>query len=225
MVSADVSKPETFKKGSGVFDGVYGVFLVTNFWDPSSMFKEVEQGKQLVDAAFECGVQHVIWPALPNVAKETDNKIHVPHFTDKALVAEYVLAKGFKYTSFAMPAFYYQNFASFFPPKEDKGVLVFTIPATDSISMYDVEDTGGVVHTMFSHPHHWGHGNFVACSGDHLSPEAIVATFAKISGKQARLNTVTTTQFAQFGFPYVERAPPRARDAARRATRRATPHY
>ena len=46
MVAADVSSPASFAKGKGVFDDAYGAFLVTNFWDPSSMGKEVEQGPQ-----------------------------------------------------------------------------------------------------------------------------------------------------------------------------------
>lgn len=38
---------------ASVYQGVFGVFLVTNFWDPSSMGKEYEQSVPVIDAAFE----------------------------------------------------------------------------------------------------------------------------------------------------------------------------
>lgn len=36
---------------ASVYQGVYGVFLVTNFWDASSMGKEYEQSVPIIDAA------------------------------------------------------------------------------------------------------------------------------------------------------------------------------
>jgi len=111
MVHADFNAPKTFAKGTGVFDGAYGVFLVTNFWDPSSTRKEDEQGKHLVDVCAECNVKHLVWSSLPNVTKLSHKKYDVPHFTDKALVAEYIEKhkQQFAHVTFVMPAFYYRT--------------------------------------------------------------------------------------------------------------------
>ena len=127
--------------------------------------KRALSGKNLVDAAFACGVQHCLWPALSNTLKEAN--INVPHFTDKAIVADYIVAKGFKFVSFPMPgqwevneffffffvlafeqvvfvpvAFYFQNFLSTMAPKWDGDTLVFSVPETETLTMFDVEDTG-----------------------------------------------------------------------------------
>merc|ERR1711907_107114 len=76
VVQADISDPASFAKGSGVFDGAWGTFVVTNFWDPNSMGKEEQQGKALV-----------------NAEKVSGGTIDVLHFTAKGKVWEYVLSK------------------------------------------------------------------------------------------------------------------------------------
>lgn len=47
------------------------VFTVTNYWDKMDMKLEIQQGKNLADAAKETGVKHYIWSSLLNVTKRT----------------------------------------------------------------------------------------------------------------------------------------------------------
>lgn len=49
--------------------GAYAVFALTNYWDKMDMQVEIQQGKNLADAAKETGVQHYIWSSLLNVNK------------------------------------------------------------------------------------------------------------------------------------------------------------
>ena len=66
-----------------------GVFLMTpqlNSQDDA----EFALGKQLVDAAVEAGAGHIVFSTLENVEKVSSGKKHVPHFTNKALVADYM---------------------------------------------------------------------------------------------------------------------------------------
>lgn len=51
--------------------GTHAVFTVTNYWDKMDMQLEIQQGKNLADAAKENGVQHFIWSSLLNVTKRT----------------------------------------------------------------------------------------------------------------------------------------------------------
>jgi len=99
------------------YQGVYGVFLVTNFWDAGSMGKEWEQSIPVIDAAFAAGVKQFVYSTLPNCHKESNGKYEVDHFTTKGKVEDYVRAKGFQYTAFPAAAFLFPKFSNFFPSK------------------------------------------------------------------------------------------------------------
>ncbi|UVK41594.1 NmrA family NAD(P)-binding protein [Mesorhizobium sp. AR10] len=62
VVEANLDHPETLK---AAFEGAYGVFLVTNFWEKGT--DELKQATAAVRAAKEAGVKHFIWSTLPNV--------------------------------------------------------------------------------------------------------------------------------------------------------------
>ncbi|KAJ6626353.1 hypothetical protein B0H10DRAFT_2429932 [Mycena sp. CBHHK59/15] len=103
-----VVKGDLFDKNS-VKDAIKGsdvVFGTTNFWDPTIFPAdhtgkgEIEQGKNLVDAAKEVGVKFFIWSSLPNATKESNGKYsHVCHFDNKAVIEEYLKASGVPYAS------------------------------------------------------------------------------------------------------------------------------
>jgi len=200
IVAADVSKPETY---GAIFKGAYGAFVVTNFWDPSSMGKEKEQGKALVDAAKSAGVTHFQWASLPDVEVESNHKFHVPHFTDKAKVEQYAKTVGFKYTTFPAASFYYQNFKAFFPPKKEGDTYVYTLPEAATITAFDVEDTGTAVVAAFKHPDRWNN-LYLPLSGDHASPAEYIAAIGAHTGKKTKLTSVPIEVFAKFGFPGAE---------------------
>jgi uncharacterized protein YbjT (DUF2867 family) len=202
LVAADVSKPDTY---AAAFAGAFGAFVVTNFWDASSMGKELEQGKALAEAAKKAGVQQFVYSGLPNVEAESGGKIKgVPHFTQKAQAFDYIKTLGFKFTTSVGASFYYQNFAAFFPPKkDDAGVYVYTMPATSNITAFDVSDIGGTVASVFAQPARWNN-QYLPSAGDHLSPQEYVDLIAEATGKKTKVVLVPTEQFAKFGFPGAE---------------------
>ena len=61
VVRADLDDVESLRQA---FDGAYGAFCVTNFWEHFSGAKEVEQAQNLAEAARAAGVQHVVWSTL-----------------------------------------------------------------------------------------------------------------------------------------------------------------
>jgi len=176
--------------------GCYGAFLMTNFWDPKTMNKEDEMGRKLVDAAKQAGVKHVIWSTLPNVHKISKGKYHVPHFTDKAKVEEYIREmctqgkKTFEHATFVAPAFYYQNFDSFFPPKKEGDMWVFSLPNIPRLISFNVEDTGPAVCGAFNHPDKWDMKR-IDYVGTNMPTEDYVKTYGKVTGKKCRLNAVS----------------------------------
>jgi uncharacterized protein YbjT (DUF2867 family) len=72
VVEADLDDPKSVLTA---FQGAYGVFGVTNFWE-HGYDAEVRHGKNLVDAAKAAGVKHFVWSTF---AGHSD----VPHFESK----------------------------------------------------------------------------------------------------------------------------------------------
>jgi len=200
IVQGDYTDEKAMKEG---LKGAYGFFAMTNFWDPATMGKEAEIGKKMVDFAKEAGVKHFIWSTLVNVHKGSKGKYHVPHFTDKALVEEYAHTKGFQYTTGVAPAFYFQNFGNFFPPKkDDKGTFVFTLPSREDayITACDVSDTGEAVATALNHPSEWN-GKLIPVAGSHMHPQDYFSTISKVTGVPTKFVSVSTDAFAKYPFP------------------------
>jgi len=203
MVEANIATDSADKLAS-VLKGSYGAYLLTNFWDPSSMNKEEAQGKKLVDAAKQAGVRHVMWSTLENVEKVSGSK-GVPHFTDKARVEDYIRSlqasahPAFEHATFFAPAFYYQNFQIFFPPKLEGDTVVFTLPDTKYLTAFDVADTGIAVRTALEQPKEYDLKR-IDYYGTHKSPQEYIDDFVKVTGRKAKLVAVPRDVYAKFPF-------------------------
>ena len=66
VVAADTDDAESLKR---VFDGAYGVYCVTNYWEHYSVEREQAQARNMAAAAKAAGVQHVIWSTLEDTRK------------------------------------------------------------------------------------------------------------------------------------------------------------
>jgi len=193
------------------FENSYAAFIVTCWWDKSCKGKEKDLGMLLVDAARKTGVQHLIYSTLPNVDRISKGKIHLPKFTDKALVEEHIRelqnsnSPPFKYVSFFGPSFYYQNFLKLFAPKKEGEKFVFTLPETSSLTMFDATDTGEVVAAMLSEPEKTN-GKLVAVCGIHGSPQEMFEILKRDSeyGDRLKLNLISREEYAKSGREHAE---------------------
>ncbi|CAE6385189.1 unnamed protein product [Rhizoctonia solani] len=84
------------------FQGAYAVYGVTNFWEHGEE-AEIQQGKNLADAAKTCGVRHFIWPSLPHVPI-----IEPRHWESKIKVEKYLNEIGIPTTVLLTP-FFFEN--------------------------------------------------------------------------------------------------------------------
>jgi len=98
-------------------------------------------------------VKHVIFSTLPHAKQISGGKYHVPHFDNKANIEQHMRDIGLD-SVFVSPAFYFQNWASFFPPRPNgDGTYSITLPLspTGKIAAYDVDETGKVVSHVVKH--------------------------------------------------------------------------
>lgn len=75
IVIADIDDPGSLAKA---FQGAYGAYCVTFYWDHFSPEKELDQARSMANAAKEHGLEHVIWSTLEDTRKFvplTDNRM------------------------------------------------------------------------------------------------------------------------------------------------------
>lgn len=183
---------------TNAFKGVYGVFVVTNFWEGAD---ELAQGKMAVQAAKNARVKHFIWSTLPNVERISNGKFDVPHFTGKAKVDELIKNSGFEYYTFVQPPFYFQNLTGQMgaQPQQD-GSMGWTLPidpAKKVIHMADIDDLGKVVAGAFLKPEKVGNGSYLALATELNSFNDVLDAF-KENGKEYTFNRVPGDVFSSF---------------------------
>jgi len=176
VVAADLNDKATLVNA---LKGAYGVFGVTNFWEPGVLYDgEIAQGKRLADAAKETGIQHFVWSSLDHS--------NVPHFESKALVQDYISQLGIPNTE-VLTGFYFENLGKnefgIGIKKNEKGEYHMSLPMIPSAKMpgFSVGDLGGWVLQAFLHPEKYL-GKSLPISTEFISPNEIAAVFEKVTG-------------------------------------------
>ena len=176
MVKADLNNMEELKRA---FDGAYGVFGVTNFWQKECMehiWRELEHGKNIVDASRASGAQHLIMSVVDNVDKITGGRLKVHHFTGKGQIEEYMrTVNEIPYRTYLMPSFYMENLFQFsmFQPASDKksGVLSTAVKPDSRIAMFSVDDFGISVAKAFNDKDSYNNQRMLIASEELTFPE------------------------------------------------------
>ncbi|HEV8200017.1 MAG TPA: NmrA/HSCARG family protein [Candidatus Polarisedimenticolia bacterium] len=165
--------------------GAEAAFLLTPPIAPPRT-DEFDLGKQQADVALEAGVKHVVFSSLENVDSITGGKKFAPHFTDKARVEDYIRGLPIRST-FIYMAFFYTNLVELYPPRLDGDTLVFPIylPGDFRAPFVDpLTAAGPAVLEILSHPAKYA-GQSLPVVGDILSPNEMVETFQRVTGRKA----------------------------------------
>lgn len=197
------------------FDGCYGAFIVSNFWEDLDVRHEMQTLRTIKEAAKKAGVKHVVLSTLDDsrhFVNEADNKntwkvldeelgMYVPHFDGKGEVGEEYAAElpaTLLYTTL-----YYESFINYSmgPSRQnDSDPYAITFPMADKkLSMVAVEDIGKAACAILQDDSYIG--KTVGVQSEALTCEDIAALFAKICGQPVQYNAVPTEVYASFGFP------------------------
>ncbi|XP_007519858.1 nmrA-like family domain-containing protein 1 [Erinaceus europaeus] len=206
-LGAEVVKGDLNDKASieAAFQGAYGAFVVTNFWDHLSKEKEVCQGKMVADAAKRLGLKHVVYSGLENVKRLSGGKLEVPHFDGKGEVEEYFWSIGVPMTSVRLAA-YFENFLTLWKPAKasDGDYYTLALPMGDiPMDGISVADVGGVVSSIFNSPEEF-FGKAVGLSAEALTVQQYADVLSKSLGKEVRDAKITPEAYEKLGFPAAE---------------------
>jgi uncharacterized protein YbjT (DUF2867 family) len=170
---------------AAAFAGADGAYLMTPQLLPQDN-AEFALGKQLADAAVEAGVGHIVFSTLENVQKISGGKKFTPHFTDKALVADYIRTLPVTH-SFVSLAFFYTNLLEYYVPQMEGDTLLMPIYLPEDFRAPFVDPTtatGPAVLSVLSDPATFN-GKTLPIVGDIISPREIVETFQRVTGVKA----------------------------------------
>ena len=141
------------------------VFAVTlSIYETLGKEIEILQGKRIVDAAVNEGVQNFIWSTEINANALTKGKLSVPLFDTNAEVEVYIHPQQIKSYFYAPGSSMQNNFTQFRPQKlDDNNWTIYGLCKPDKpIPLVDIqEDTGKFVAAFLEEPEKY-EGNFLA---------------------------------------------------------------
>ncbi len=200
---------------TAAFEGAYGAYCLTNFWEHFSPEKETVQGRNLANAANAAGVEHVIWSTFEDVRDSVpldDDRMptlmggyKVPHFDAKAEANKSFTEAGVP-TTFLYTSYYWDNLINFGgePQRGEDGVLSLVIPMGEKrLPGIAVEDIGKCAYGIFKEgKRHIG--NTVGVAGEHLTGAEMAAALTEAMGEEVRYYAMPYDQYRALGFPGAE---------------------
>ena len=198
------------------FEGAYGAYLVTNFWEHMSAEREKAQAANLARAAGHAGVQHAIWSTLDDTREcipldddrmpTLQGSYNVPHFDAKAEADHFFTEAGIP-TTFLRTTFYWENLlGNFAPQRGEDGTLQLSFPmGTSRLSGIAVDDIGKTALAILSRGTDLI-GATVSIAGEHLSVGDMAAAVTEVVGVPVEYLPLTPDAFRALGFPGADEA-------------------
>jgi uncharacterized protein YbjT (DUF2867 family) len=212
VVAVDVDNEESLRKA---FDGAYGAYCVTFFWEHFMVEKEMAQASAMARAAKQAGLRHVIWSTLEDTRQWVPlddhrmptlmGKYKVPHFDGKGESNRFFAELDLP-TTFLLTSFYWDNLIHFGmgPRKGPDGKLVFTMPMGDKkLPGIAAEDIGKCAYGIFKGGAQYI-GKTVGIAGEHLRGNQMAAALNKALGKEVAYNAIEPEAYRALGFPGAE---------------------
>jgi len=207
LVQANLDDVESLKKA---FAGVYGVYGVTNFWEYMNVEHELEQVKNLAQAAKAAKVKHFIWSTLDDtrllVPLDDDRmptlmgKYKVPHFDGKGEGNQIFTDMGVP-TTFFNTTFYWEDFIGFgMEPKRRDGKLTLTLPMDNQrLAGIAIKDIGLCAYEILKRGKEFI-GKTVNIAGEHLTGQEMAAQMSKALGEEVVYQSITPAEYRDLGF-------------------------
>jgi len=134
LVTADVYDPSSLDRA---FAGVHGVFAMIEDGSPKRKIEfedhlkhVLKAGRNILDAAKSCRVQHLVFSSLPNLTSASNSSLtKVFHFDYKHEVAQWMLDELPDTTTILYPAYFFTNlFWQQYCRREADGTVRFCSP-------------------------------------------------------------------------------------------------
>ncbi len=174
VVAGDLDDIESLLR---VMDGTQGVFSVQNWWETGAQ-REIQQGKNVAEAARQSGVQHLVYSSVGGAERNAA----ITHWQTKWAVENHIRELGLPAT-ILRPAGFMENY--YIPAVEKAligGRLIDAVRADKPYQLIATDDIGAFVSLAFAQPHRFI-GKAIELAGDELTNLQIAATFSRVMGR------------------------------------------
>ncbi|MFL6722470.1 MAG: NmrA/HSCARG family protein [Sphingomonas sp.] len=209
VVRADLDDEASIRKA---FEGAYGAYCVTFFWDHFSPERELRDAELLAKSAAAAGLKHVIWSTLEDTRELVPlddermptlmGKYKVPHFDAKGEANRFFIENNVP-TTFLLTSFYWDNFIHFGlgPQADANGDLFISFPMGDEkLPGIAAEDIGRSAYGIFKAGPSLA-GKTIGIAGEHLTGAEMAAELSRQLGSPVRYEAADPNAYRALGFP------------------------
>ena len=209
VVEADVGDQDSMNRA---FDGAYGAFCVTFFWEHFSPDQEKADAARMASAAKAADLKHVIWSTLEDTRKwipldddrmpTLGGKYKVPHLDAKG-EADEIWAESGVPTTYLLTSFYWDNLIHFgmHPQRGEDGSLSFNLPMGEAkLSGIAAGDIGRAAYGIFKKGPEMA-GRRIGIAGEHLTGKEMADALSGALGEPVTYNAVPFDVYRSFDFP------------------------
>jgi uncharacterized protein YbjT (DUF2867 family) len=209
VVAADLDDINTLLKA---FEGAYGAFCVTNFWEYLSPEREISQAERMADAAKRAGLEHVIWSTLEDSrdhVKLDDDRMptlmgryKVPHYDGKGEADKLFTERGLPVTLYRT-SFYWDNMIHFGlgPKQQPDGRVTLSLPLGDArLPGMAAVDIGRCAYGVLKRSSDFI-GKTIGVAGGFLTGAEMAAGLSKALGREVLYDDLSPEAFRNLGFP------------------------
>jgi uncharacterized protein YbjT (DUF2867 family) len=177
VVRGDLEDPPSLV---GALRGVRGVYSVQDFWSVGAR-REVQQGKNLADAAAKEGIEHFVYSSVGGAERNSG----IAHWESKWEIEKHIRKLGLPATILRPAAFMENYYIDQVEIGILKGKLIDPIRADKPYQTIAVDDIGGFVALAFSRPNDMI-GLELEIAGSELTNLQAAEVFGRVLGKPVK---------------------------------------
>ena len=177
VVQGDLEDSASLERAAS---GVYGVYSVQDFWAVGAK-REVQQGKNMADAAKKAGVDHFVYSSVGGAERNS----RITHWESKWEIEKYIRKVGLPATMIRPAAFMENYYIDQVEIGILKGTLMDSIRGNKPYQTIAAGDIGGFVALAFERPKEFI-GSELEIAGSELTNVEAAQVFSRVLGKPVR---------------------------------------
>jgi uncharacterized protein YbjT (DUF2867 family) len=177
IVQGDLEDPASLERA---LRGAYGVYSVQDFWAVGAK-REIQQGKNLADAAKKAGVAHFVYSSVGGAERNSD----IDHWQSKWEIENHIRQLGLPATLLRPVAFMENYYIDQVEIGILKGKLMDPIRGDKPYQTIAADDIGGFAALAFERPRDFI-GLELEIAGSELTNLQAAEVFSRVLGKPVR---------------------------------------